>query len=366
VKERNLLLVHPYFLNYYEFQEIFGLIDNYNPIVLLPNNEINYKLYKKMVYAEYKIAYNKQFYFIPNFKKIINEIKPQIIITSEIFSLISLIVHIYKHKYKYVHIIYSYENTDINKSIWGLFPLTRLFSIMNRNSIFISYSDLCTENLIKLNIDKNLIIKINPGLFPVKLKNNPKSNKKFRILFIGHLSGNKGIITLINSFESIINDGYNNIFLIIAGKGELEDYIKDRSKQIRNIVYLGFVNENVKFNLFKKCDLFVYPSEDIKFLKIFERWKEQAGASIIEAMRVGIPVISSNSGSMPEIMGRDDVIFEQKNYLRLKEKILWIYKNPNKRKEIGDFNLKRFDEKFNILKNAKILKEKLEKMININ
>jgi glycosyltransferase involved in cell wall biosynthesis len=366
MNEKNLLFVHPYFLNYYDFQEIYALIDDYNSIVLLPNNKINYKLYKKKVFVKYKLILNKQFYFIPNFKKIINEIKPKIIITSEIFSLISFIVHIYKYKYKYAHVIFSYENTDINKSVWGLFPLTRFFSIINRKSIFVSLSDLCTQNLIKLNIDKNLIIKINPGLFPIRLKNNYKSNKKFKILFIGYLNKNKGIITLINSFESIINDGYNDIFLIIAGKGELEEYIKDKSKQIKNIVYLGFVNENVKLNLFKKCDLFVYPSEDIKFLKIFERWKEQAGASVIEAMRAGIPVIASNSGSLPEIIGRDDVIFEQKNYLQLKEKILWIYKNPNKRKEIGDFNLKRFDEKFNILKNAKTLEEKLEKIIDIN
>jgi glycosyltransferase involved in cell wall biosynthesis len=41
------------------------------------------------------------------------------------------------------------------------------------------------------------------------------------------------------------------------------------------------------------------------------KWKEQFGHVLIEAMAMGIPVIGSNSGAIPEVIGRSDLIFPE-------------------------------------------------------
>ena len=353
-QNKKLLYIHPKNLNYYEDHQIFALFNTYTSYIAVNNVNVGKAFYKYNEYinTNYKKVISDKLYYIKNLKSLLIKLIPNIVVTKEIFSLESLQVHLLKKKFHFIHIIIIYENTNINKSVWGLFPLTRLISQINKNSIFISTSDLATRNLLKLKIPRQNVIETFTGLFPVICDHNIIKKKSFKILYIGNLYKNKGIITLIKAFNDIMNDGYVDIYLFIAGKGNLTTFVKEKTKHIRNFVYLGYVTESQKIKLLSNSDVFVYPSEDIYFLRILHRWIEQTATAVIEAMRCGTPIVTSNSGSLPEIIGRNDVIFNQGNWKELKNKLLMLYKNRDLLADLKTYNINRFNEEFNIYKNA--------------
>lgn len=58
------------------------------------------------------------------------------------------------------------------------------------------------------------------------------------------------------------------------------------------IHYYGLVNQKKKLDLFEKCDALLWPV----------RWHEPFGIAVIEAMAMGLPVVSSKYGSLPELI----------------------------------------------------------------
>jgi glycosyltransferase involved in cell wall biosynthesis len=326
------------------------------------NKALKFLSYDNIIIKSYINLFFKNLYYILNLNNEFKKIKPDIVITKEIFSLCSLQVHLLKKKFNFKHVILVYENTDLYKSLWSLFPLTLLISFLNRDSIFISTSQLATNTLLKLKVNKNNIIQSFTGLLPKEFKKINFNKDNFIILFIGNLNKNKGLKTLIKAFEILNLKGYNNIFLYIAGKGKLKKYIIKKSKRLKNLKYFGFVKEDEKIDLLLNSDLFVYPSEDIYFLFFIQRWKEQTATSVLEAMRAGLPIIVSDSGSLPEIVGREDVVFRQRDYNQLAEKIILFYNNPELRNEVSKFNIERFTKYFNIIENARKIENQIKDM----
>jgi len=357
-----IVYIHPKNLAYYEDHEIFSLFNGYTSYILVDSEKTAKKFthYNYQIVAIYKKIFSQQLYYIRGLKQILKKINPDIVVTKEIFSLESLQVHRISKKLKFKHIIIAYENTPFNNSLWGLFPVTRLISLINRNSIFIAVSGDVIKLLIDIGVKRGNIIKSYTGLFPKKCPEYEKDQNEFKILYIGNLLENKGIKTLINAFKMIENAGYNNLNLYIAGRGELAEYVKLASKGLNNIHYLGYITDEKKNQLLMDSNLFVYPSEDMYFLKIIPRWREQTATSVMEAMRCGLPVIASDSGSLPEIIGRNDMVFHQRNVGELKNKILMLYNDKKLMENISSFNKNRFTKKFDISKNANRINEYID------
>ena len=123
-------------------------------------------------------------------------------------------------------------------------------------------------------------------------------NTKY-ILFVGSIQPRKNIQGLIKAFE-ILNSKFqipdSRFKLVIAGpKAWLcKDIFKtaNKSKYKEDIIFTGYVSEQELSNLYKNAELFILPS-------LYEGF----GFPILEAMSYGIPVITSNISSMPEIAG---------------------------------------------------------------
>lgn len=359
-----IVYIHPKSLAYYEDNEIFSLFEGYESYVLADNDKTAQMFihYNHHITASYKTIFSRQLYYVKGLERILENIGSDIVVTKEIFSLESLQVHILRKKLKFKHIIIVYENTQFNKSLWGLFPVTRIISLLNKDSIFIAVSEDALKMLIKIGVEQKNIIRSYTGLFQVNCSVNEKEQMEFKILYIGNLYENKGIKTLINAFRMIINAGYGNLNLYIAGRGGLSKYVESAAKELNNLHYLGYITEERKNQLFNDSDLFVYPSEDIHFMKIIPRWREQTATSVAEAMRCGMPVIVSDSGSLPEIIGRGDMVFHQGNIEELVNIILLLYNDKKLRENISSFNKARFAEKFDIYKNANKINESLNSL----
>lgn len=122
------------------------------------------------------------------------------------------------------------------------------------------------------------------------------------ILYLGTIEPRKNLIGLIKAYEILMKKFLipNSRFLIpklvIAGtKGWLYENIFGKaihSKYSKDIIFTGFVEDKDKPFLYNLATLFVYPS-----------FYEGFGFPPLEAMACGLPSITSNVSSLPEIAG---------------------------------------------------------------
>jgi len=122
------------------------------------------------------------------------------------------------------------------------------------------------------------------------------------ILYLGTIEPRKNLVGLIRAYEVLMRKFLvpNSKFLIpklvIAGtKGWLyENILKTahQSKYSKDIIFTGFIEDKDKPELYNLATIFVYPS-----------FYEGFGFPPLEAMASGVPTITSNCSSLPEIVG---------------------------------------------------------------
>lgn len=114
-------------------------------------------------------------------------------------------------------------------------------------------------------------------------------NQPMTILYLASLTHRKGIFTLLDAFEKVV-EKLPSCHLKIAGIGEEENAVKERIKQMscqKQISWLGMVTrENIPV-VMNQCSVYCLPS-----------YGEPFGISVIEAMACGKPVVGTNAGGL--------------------------------------------------------------------
>jgi len=77
-----------------------------------------------------------------------------------------------------------------------------------------------------------------------------------RILFVGRLAKSKGLDVLIEAFRKINDKGKYELHIV--GSGEMQVYIQN--SKIKGLIYHGHVDDDELLRIYKKCDIFVFPS----------------------------------------------------------------------------------------------------------
>ncbi|NEQ67319.1 MAG: glycosyltransferase family 4 protein [Symploca sp. SIO2D2] len=105
-------------------------------------------------------------------------------------------------------------------------------------------------------------------------------------LFLGRLSAEKGVDTLINAWR------WAPAPLKIAGSGPDAEALKKTATPNERIQFLGHIDRKEIKHQLEKSAFLVFPS----------KWSEPFGLGIIEAMAAGRPVIASNIGAPSQII----------------------------------------------------------------
>ncbi|NEZ47388.1 glycosyltransferase family 4 protein [Clostridium niameyense] len=126
------------------------------------------------------------------------------------------------------------------------------------------------------------------------------------ILYIGGFSPRKNVKSLIISFSKIYNKLQNKYKLVIIGAKKDEGNklleLTNKLKIASNIIFTDFVPEKDLPIFYNACSAFVYPS-------LYEGF----GLPPLEAMSCGAPVITSNTSSIPEVVGDSCITIDPLN-----------------------------------------------------
>ena len=87
----------------------------------------------------------------------------------------------------------------------------------------------------------------------------------------------------------------------------------------------------------------VYPTFDVLVLPSLTRpnWKEQFGRVLIEAMACGVPVIGSDSGEIPNVIGDAGLIFPEGDIDALRDSIASLLADPGRRARYAEAGRQR-------------------------
>lgn len=136
------------------------------------------------------------------------------------------------------------------------------------------------------------------------------------LMYTGGIDYRKNIEGLIEAF-SLLPDTLKTRYqlAIVCTMQEtdlrrLQALVKRFGLVKNEVVFTGFVSDDDLVALYNLTALFVFPS-----------LHEGFGLPVLEAMSCGAPVVGSNTSSIPEVIGRDDVLFDPKDVRAIATKI---------------------------------------------
>ncbi|WP_048191103.1 glycosyltransferase family 1 protein [Methanobacterium sp. SMA-27] len=163
------------------------------------------------------------------------------------------------------------------------------------------------------------------------------------ILCVGTIELRKNIPLLIKSFYKLLNKGLKLKLILIGipghGFNEISHLIKDLGIS-KEVIILGYVPINDLIKFYNATDLFVFPS-----------FYEGFGLPPLEAMACGCPVVSSNTSSLPEVVGDAGIMVDPYDFQALTDKMYKILTNESLSVSLSNKSLNQA-KKFNWQKTA--------------
>lgn len=129
-----------------------------------------------------------------------------------------------------------------------------------------------------------------PGNRPELPQMRPRMRTRF--LFVGQLEMHKGVHLLLQAMDELGDD----VELHFAGDGSLAEFVCERASADERVTYHGFVSLKNLMHLLENTDAVVLPSVCY----------ENSPTVIYEAFLIGVPVIATRIGGIPELI-QDDV-----------------------------------------------------------
>ncbi len=246
------------------------------------------------------------------------------------------------------------KNYRLSNRIAHQMQITGLWFLDMFTDLNIAVSRSVKDFMIDSQISRsNKITVIYNGIEPAKRKVTIFKTKEIVLGTVGTLNYQKGIQYLIQAMPEIIRE-YPKAKLVIIGEGYYKSSLKRLVKKLKLenfITFKGFVKE-VEEEL-TNFDIYVQPS-----------LSESFGLAIVQAMSLGLPVVATNTGGIPEVVteGKSGILVELGKPEALADGILTLLRDHEKARNMGKLAAEDAKIKFNLNDMVKEVEKVYEKI----
>lgn len=159
------------------------------------------------------------------------------------------------------------------------------------------------------------------------------------ILTVATIEPRKNISAVLHAFrDMILQEKITDLNLVLAGtKGwkykEIVNFIESSPELSSRVFFTGYIHDNDLAAIYSGTTTFVYPS-------LYEGF----GLPPLEAMKCGIPVICSNTSSLPEVVGNAGIMVAPNDTQGLSSSIMKIYTDNSLKQRLSQKALTKSKE----------------------
>jgi glycosyltransferase involved in cell wall biosynthesis len=165
----------------------------------------------------------------------------------------------------------------------------------------------------------------------------PASKKKgLELLFVGNLVERKGVIYLLKAFKKIKEQIPDAKLFIVGRRNEKSDYVRElRKNSMEGVTFIGIVTEEQLIGHYQSATMLVHPP-------LYEAF----GMTLVEAMACGTPVVATDVGGIPEVLGDDEILIKARKSDEIAKAVLKLAGNKRKLDSMGKKGRKRVEDNF--------------------
>ncbi len=154
------------------------------------------------------------------------------------------------------------------------------------------------------------------------------------LLFVSRWEKYKGILTLLEAHTALSAE-FPELGLVICGRPDTQNpevsaAVAKAKEQNPRIITPGFVSDADLVTLYSGAAVYVHPS-----------WYEGFGIMILEAFAAGAPVVTSNTSSLPEVVGNAGLLVNPHSAFEVAQAIKKILVDPKLAHRLRSYGFER-------------------------
>jgi glycosyltransferase involved in cell wall biosynthesis len=202
------------------------------------------------------------------------------------------------------------------------FPSARVVLWLYRCVSFLASKIIAVSNDAGrfINTDKLVIIRTGIDVVFPGGGGKVRSSKRFAVAFIGSLAEEKGVKDFVRT--GVLLQGVD---FLLVGDGPLLGWVKERVKNFVNFKILGRIEDVDEF--LENVDLLFFPTRHLEGLSL----------SLLEAMGMGVPVVTRDVGGNRELVihNKTGILFKNERPEELAKIILNLLRDKKRREAMG-------------------------------
>ena len=208
----------------------------------------------------------------------------------------------------------------------------------------ICVSDYIKHCVLSITFDTSKTVTVHNGIDMQTFRSEGEKevSEKFTLLYSGRLTAEKGIIQLIEALNMLKDETHIQLLVIgssfFGNANQDDDFIKvlkAKAKPLQGrITFTGFVPYEQMPNYLRNADVAVIPSV----------WDDPFPTTILEAQSMGLPIITTRRGGIPEeVTEKNAILLHTDEHFvdNLAAAILDLYQHPEKRKAMSLASMER-------------------------
>ncbi len=255
----------------------------------------------------------------------------------------------------------GYDVTQYLQSKPGIYD-----SLYKKSDLFFPVSNVLENKIIDNGCPKEKIFVHHSGIDCLKFEYKNRcllDGEPVSILTVARLTEKKGISYAIKAVARILSSG-RNVMYTVVGDGKLRDDLQNLIDDLgieKKVHLVGWKNQTDIIFYMQKAHILLAPSI------VASNGDEEGIPNVIkEAMAVGLPVVSTLHGGIPELVdnGVSGILVHERNVDELEDRLVYLIDHPEKWLEMGMRGREKVLSFFNIEKLNDTLIEKYQQLLD--